>query len=100
MSVSRKQILSAFEALCRLYEVESAGFDPDKITAPIDGDKYDGKTRWAISYKPRLGWMIVCGWKGSGVRFGRWNGYMKKRWDFLMLLEILAWEKSRQLRAA
>jgi hypothetical protein len=88
-TVSKKQILSAFENLCRAYGVVSAGFKPEDITAPIDGDKYDGKDRWAISYKPKLGYMIVCGWRGCGALFVRWNGYIRYRWEFLMLLEAL-----------
>lgn len=91
--VSEEQILAAFNRLCNLYGVISAGFHPENITAPIDEDKHDGKERWAIKYRPELGYMIVCGWKGCGVRFGRWNCYMTTKWDFLMLLECLAESK-------
>ncbi len=91
-TVTNKQILDAFERLCQAYGVESAGMNPENITAPIDGDEYDGKTRWAIRHS-RSGWMVVCGWKGSGVAIGRWNCYIRTRWDFLMFLESLAHQK-------
>lgn len=87
--VSKKQLLEAFENLCKQYGVVSAGFDQDAITAPIDGPKFDGKTRWAMKYKPGYGWMIKVGWKGTAVKFVRFNGYIKNRWDFLMLIEAL-----------
>ena len=86
--VSDKQLLTAFERLCHSCGVVSRGFEPGKITAPIDGDKYDGTTQWAIR-KDEGGWMIVCGWKGCGIKFVRWNGRVRTRWDFLMLLEAL-----------
>jgi hypothetical protein len=89
MAVSKTQLLSAFERLCRTYGVVSAGFNPTDITAPIDGDKYDGKTRWAMKHVPEQGYMIVCGKAGCGAVFVRWNGYIRKKWDFLMLLEAL-----------
>lgn len=89
--VTRRQLLVSFEHLCEVYEVESAGFNRHKITAPVDGAKYDGKTRWAMRYVTGKGWMIVCGWKGVGGKFTRYNGYIHNRWDFLMLIEGLAW---------
>ena len=92
--VSNKQLLEAFDSLCKSYGVESAGFDRNAITAPIDGDKHDGKKRWAMHHKPGLGWMIVSGWKGWGINFTRSNGYIRSRWDFLMMIEALWWVKT------
>ena len=86
--VSNAQLLSKFEMLCKAYGVVSRGFKSRDITAPIDGDKYDGTTQWAMN-KTVQGWMIVSGWKGCGVNFVRWNGYIRTRWDFLMFIEAL-----------
>jgi hypothetical protein len=69
--------------------VESAGFDPKAITAPIDGPRHDGKTRWAMKYTKGCGWMVVCGTGGCGAPLSRWNGYMQTRWNFLMMIEAV-----------
>jgi hypothetical protein len=87
--VSKAELLRAFEAMCRKIGVESAGFDPKAITAPIDGSKHDGVTRWAISYNKRFGYMIVSGAYGCGCPLSRFNGYVKNRWDLLMLIEAV-----------
>ncbi len=92
-------LLRAFNHLCDVYEVTSAGFDREKITAPIDGEAYDGKKRWAMHRTPGLGWMVVCGKGGCGVVFTRACGYVKKRWDFLMLMEALSHERASWRRS-
>ena len=86
--VSDKKILHAFESLCEAFGVVSRGFQPGKITAPIDGPLYEGKPQWAINHS-KDGWMVVGGKGGCGVQFVRWDGYIRTRWDFLMLLEAL-----------
>ncbi len=86
--VSKKELLRAFERLCSSFDVVSRGFEPEKITAPIDGALYDGTTQWAMQHTEH-GWMIVCGWHGTGAVFTRWNGYIRKRWDFLMAIEMI-----------
>mgnify|MGYP001565498213 CR=1 FL=1 len=92
-AVTNKQLLQAFETLCKKYKVASRGFEPKKITAPLSGKEYDGTPQWAIKHQPSVGYMIVCGLGGCGVVFTRWNGYMRTRWDFLMLIEALTWAK-------
>lgn len=89
------EILRAFEQLCRAYGVVSRGFKPEDITAPIDGDRHDGTEQWAI-WRHALGWMVVKGKGGGAVVFGRWNAYIRTRWDFLMFLEVLT-EQRRQM---
>lgn len=87
LKVTDAGLLHAFETLCKQFGVVSRGFEPDKITAPIDGDLYDGTTQWAMRHGPQ-GWMIVCGKGGAGCVFTRWNGYIRTRWDFLMAMEM------------
>ncbi len=87
--ITKKELLNAFECLCRLYGVKSKGFYPESITAPIDGPKYDGTEQWAMKHVKGLGWMIVLGSRGCGCAFVRYNGYIKGRWNFLMLIEAL-----------
>jgi len=88
--VSDADLLNTFESVCHLAGVVSRGFDREAITAPIDGDVYDGTTQWAMHYEKSMGWMVVSGWKGCGAALSRWNGYVRTRWDFLMLLEALS----------
>ena len=88
---SKKELLEAFEYLCETRKVVSRGFDLGAITAPIDGPKYDGTKQWAMKHKKGCGWAIVSGWQGVGMKFVRWNGYIKNRWDFLMLIEALSY---------
>jgi len=85
--VTDEELLEAFEALCRAYGVVSAGLDPDKITAPIDKEGYDGQARWAMQRRPGFGWLIVSGWKGVAAPFG--CNYVRKRRDFLALVRSL-----------
>lgn len=87
--VSKKELLQSFERMCKVFGVVSAGFDRQAITAPIDGDKYDGKIRWAMNYEKRFGWMVVCGAGGCGACLSRYNGYMQTRWNFLMMIEAV-----------
>lgn len=88
--VSEQELLSAFERMCRQLGVMSRGFDADAITAPIDGPKYDGIEQWAMRHTEGLGWMVVCGAGGCGAALSRGNGYVKKKWNFLMLIEAVA----------
>ena len=76
--------------MCNALGVVSAGFDVDAITAPIDGPRHDGKTRWAMKHTKRCGWMVVCGAGGCGAVLSRWNGYMQTRWNFMMMIEAVA----------
>ena len=89
--VSDKQLLHAFERLCAHFNVLSRGFSPKDITAPIDGEKYDGIPQWAMHHLKGFGWMIICGAGGCGAVFSRYNGYIKGRWNFLMAMEMLIW---------
>ena len=97
--VSRKQLLKAFERVCRAFNVVSRGFEPKAITAPCDGDKHDGTTQWAMK-KSERGWMVVGGWRGCSIPLTRYNGRVKGRWNFLMLLEAIdiSHEKLKQRR--
>ena len=88
--VSDKQLLDAFNEVCRTVGVVSRGFDYEAITAPIDGAKHDGTFQWAMRHRDGLGWMVVSGWRGCGCALSRWNGYVRTRWDFLLLLEAVA----------
>ena len=87
--VTKKELLDIFEQLCERYKVKSRGFNPELITAPIDGDRYDGVPQWAMKHVKGSGWMIVCGWGGCGAAFTRYNGYIKGCWNFLILMEAL-----------
>lgn len=87
-NVSKRELLYTFERLCRHLGVISRGFDPDSITAPIDGQRHDGTIQWAMKHT-KSGWRIVSGWKGCGVPLVRWNGYIKGRWNFLMMMEAV-----------
>lgn len=89
--VTKQELLRTFERLCSKMGVVSKGFDPKAITAPIDGALYDGTTQWAMKRTKGFGWMIVCGWKGVGCPLTRFNGYMKGRWNFLMMMEAVLW---------
>ena len=91
--VTDEQLLHALEVLCRQFNAVSRGFDYNAITAPIDGDKYDGTTQWAIRHTSQ-GYMIVCGHGGCGAVMARWNGYIRTRWDFLMAMEMVRWSHS------
>lgn len=88
--VTDKQLLDAFASMCNKLGIVSRGFDVKAITAPIDGDKHDGTKQWAMN-KAECGWMVVCGKGGCGAALSRWNGYVRTRWDFLMLLEAVSW---------
>ena len=88
--VSKKELLRAFERLCKEMGVVSKGFDHKGITAPCDGDKYDGQPQWAMKKVRGLGWMVVSGWKGIGCPLTRFNGYIKGRWNFLMMMEAVS----------
>jgi hypothetical protein len=88
--VKKRELLSAFELLCKKMGVVSKGFHPESITAPIDGEKYDGTKQWAMK-KTSFGWMVVCGKGGMGAVLSRWNGYIKGRWNFLMMIEAVTW---------
>lgn len=87
--VKKKELLATFERLCKQMGVVSKGFSPESITAPIDGDKHDGIQQWAMQKHKGLGWIIVCGWKGTAIALTRWNGYIKGRWNFLMMMEAV-----------
>ncbi len=87
--MSDDELLRAFDKMCKRLGKVSRGFEPNKITAPIDGDKYDGTSQWAISYTTGFGYMIVCGAGGCGCALGRSGGYIKKRWNLLMLIEAV-----------
>jgi hypothetical protein len=99
IKVNKSELLSAFARLCKVFQVESAGFDPQAIGAPID-PKWDGVERWAMSYRKGCGWMIVSGYKGCGATFARWNGYIKGRWNFLIYIEGLTESASKARRKA
>lgn len=92
-NVTDDDLLRAFDRLCEKYGVVSRGFKPEEITAPIDGSKHDGTKQWAMKHRKNFGWMIVSGWKGCGCVVTRANGYVKNRWDFLMLIEALYYAK-------
>lgn len=87
--VKKEELLFAFETMCRQLGKVSKGFDAESITAPCDGDKYDGTDQWAMKYTKRCGWMIVCGKGGCGCALSRFNGYVQTRWNFLMLIEAV-----------
>jgi len=89
--VSDKELLDAFGRLCKKIGVVSRGFDVAAITAPCDGAKHDGTTQWAMKKTKGLGWMVVCGKGGCGCALSRWNGYIKGRWNFLMMIEAVTW---------
>lgn len=89
--VTDKDLLLAFKELCSKMNVVSKGFNPENITAPIDGGGYDGQKQWAMKKVKGFGWMVVSGWKGSGSPLTRWNGYIKGRWNFLMMIEAVTW---------
>ena len=88
--VSDQELLAAFERMCRALGKVSRGFDVDAITAPIDGPRHDGTTQWAMKRVEGFGWMVVCGAGGCGAALSRGAGYVKKKWDFLMLIEAVA----------
>lgn len=89
--VSDQELLSAFETMCNKLGKVSRGFDADSITAPIDGPKHDGTSQWAMQHTKGFGWMIVSGKGGCGAALSRASGYVKKKWDFLMLIEAVTW---------
>lgn len=93
--VSDEQLLLAFANLCKVMGVVSKGFDHEGITAPIDGAKHDGTKQWAMKKEKGLGWMVVSGWKGAGSPLARWNGYIKGRWNFMMMLECVTYGVQR-----
>jgi len=78
--VKKASLLQAFENMCKALSKTSRGFDVKAI---------DGKNQWAMTYKPKCGWMVVCGLGGCGAALSRWNGYMQTRWNFLMMLEAV-----------
>ena len=94
--VSDQELLSAFERMCRALGKVSRGFDADAITAPIDGPKHDGTSQWAMKHTKGFGWMVVCGAGGCGAALSRGCGYVKKKWDFLMLIEAVTWAMWKQ----
>jgi len=100
LRVSDEDLLKTFERMCTSLGVLSRGFHPEDITAPIDGARYDGTKQWAIHHNQK-GWMVVCGSGGCGAALSRWNGYVRERWDFLLLLEAveIASKKSPGLKA-
>jgi hypothetical protein len=89
--VTKKELLRVFESLCSRMGKTSAGFDASAITAPIDGPKHDGKSRWAMKHTKGLGWMVVRGTGGCGAALSRWDGYMRTRRSFLLMMEAVIW---------
>jgi len=79
--------------------VRSKGFNPEEITAPIDGDKHDGTIQWAMKKTKGFGWMVVSGWKGCGCPLSRFNGYIKGRWNFLMMIEAVGHASDKERNA-
>jgi len=94
--VTNNQLLDAFEDLCRVMGTTNRGFDYKAITAPISGAAYDGTEQWAMMYRDGMGWMVVGGIGGCGAALSRWNGYMRTRWDFMMMLEAVVWASTRE----
>ncbi len=80
--VKKAELLRAFERVCKLIGKKSNGFD-----ANINLD--NGRNQWAMLYRKKCGWMVVCGSGGCGAALSRWNGYLPTRWSFLMMLEAV-----------
>ena len=79
--VTKAQLLQAFERTCHVLGKTSRGFDIGAI---------DGGGQWAMQYRPKKGWMVVCGRGGCGApTITRWNGYMQTRWNFMMMFEAV-----------
>ena len=77
--VTKEQLVTALDDLCRVVGTTSRGLNVDAI---------DGPDQWALAHRPGTGWMVVSGLGGCGAALSRWNGYIRYRWNVLMALEM------------
>jgi hypothetical protein len=59
-TVTRTELLGAFNHMCAVLGKRSLGFNVDLI---------DGADQWAMKYTPKCGWMGSVGWVDVGRLF-------------------------------